>query len=234
MSRMAEGPVLELARVRKTYASPGAGTLAVLDEITLEVGAGDFVAVRGPSGCGKSTLLLVAGTLLRPDAGTVKIDGTDVYALSADRRARLCAERVGFVFQQFHLIPYLSVRDNVLAATVGLPVPDAEAKTDALLERFGMRGRAEHHPAQLSTGERQRTGLARALLRSPGLILADEPTGNLDDENGRAVLEALSEFAAGGGAVLMATHDSLAADAAKRTITLDVPAVEPVPAQVTS
>ncbi len=220
--------MLELAGVRKTYASPGAGPLEVLDDVTLSVGAGGFVAVRGPSGCGKSTLLLVAGTLLRPDAGSVTIDGTDVYALSADRRARLCAERVGFVFQQFHLIPYLTVRENVLAATVALPVADAEAKADALLERFGMLGRAEHRPAQLSTGERQRTGLARALLRSPGLILADEPTGNLDDENGRAVLEALSEFAAGGGAVLMATHDSLAADAAKRTVTLEAPAANHV------
>jgi ABC-type lipoprotein export system ATPase subunit len=226
--------VLELDGVRKIYASPGAGPLEVLDGIALSVGAGDFVAVRGPSGCGKSTLLLVCGTLLRPDAGTVTIDGTDVYALSADRRARLCAERVGFVFQQFHLIPYLTVRENVLAATVALPVADAEAKADALLERFGLGARADHHPAQLSTGERQRTGLARALLRNPGLVLADEPTGNLDDENGRAVLEALSEFASGGGAVLMATHDSVAADAAKRTIALDAPAAGPMRAPAAS
>jgi ABC-type lipoprotein export system ATPase subunit len=226
--------VLELAGVTKTYASPGAGFLAVLDDVTLSIGAGDFVAVRGPSGCGKSTLLLVAGTLLRPDAGTVTIDGTDVYALSADRRARLCAERVGFVFQQFHLIQYLTVRENVLAATVALPVADAEAKADALLERFGMRDRAAHHPSQLSTGERQRTGLARALLRSPGLILADEPTGNLDDDNGRAVLEALSEFASGGGAVLMATHDSLAADATERTVTLATPTANAVAAEAVS
>ncbi|MHC5054829.1 MAG: ABC transporter ATP-binding protein [Planctomycetota bacterium] len=226
--------VLELDGVQKTYASPGAGSLAVLDGIALSVGAGDFVAVRGPSGCGKSTLLLVCGTLLRPDGGTVTIGCEDVYALSADRRARLCAERVGFVFQQFHLIPYLTVRENVLAGTVALPVADAEAKAEELIERFGLGARADHHPSQLSTGERQRTGLARALLRDPKLVLADEPTGNLDDENGRAVLEALSEFAEGGGAVLMATHDSVAAEAADRSITLDVPAAKPVPTQAAS
>lgn len=210
-----------------TFAAPGGGTLTVLDDVTLAVGGGEFVAIRGPSGCGKSTLLLVCGTLLRPDAGVVTIDGTDVYALSADRRARLCGERVGFVFQQFHLIPYLTVRDNVLAGTIATAVAGAPAKADELIERFGLRDRADHRPAQLSTGERQRTGLARALLRGPKLVLADEPTGNLDDENGRAVLDALSEFASRGGAVLMATHDPLAAGAADRIFPLAGPAVRP-------
>jgi len=212
--------MLELEGVRKSYDGPTGGTLSVLEDVTLAVGAGEFVAARGPSGCGKSTLLLVCGTLLRPDSGDVRVAGTDVYALTPDRRARLCAERVGFVFQQFHLIPYLTVRENVLARTVALSVEDAQGKAKELLERFGLAERADHRPAQLSTGERQRAGLARALLGSPGLVLADEPTGNLDDENGRVVLEALSEYAKAGGAVLMATHDSVAAEAADRSVFL--------------
>jgi len=212
--------MLELEGVRKSYEAPAGGALAVLEDLTLAVGAGEFVAALGPSGCGKTTLLLVAGTLLRPDSGSVRVGGTDIYALTADRRARLCAERVGFVFQQFHLVPYLTIRENVLARTVALSINDAETKADGLLERFGLAERADHHPARLSTGERQRAGLARALLGSPGLVLADEPTGNLDDENGRVVLDALSEFAKAGGAVLMATHDSVAAKAADRSIFL--------------
>ncbi len=218
--------MLEIEGVRKTYAAPGGGALTVLDAVTLTVEPGDFVAVRGPSGCGKSTLLLVCGTLLRPDTGAVRVDGTNVYALSADRRARLCAGAIGFVFQQFHLIPYLTVRENVLAGTLAVRVDDAERRADELLERFGLGARARHRPAQLSTGERQRTGLARALLRRPKLVLADEPTGNLDDENGRAVLEALSEFASGGGAVLMATHDSVAAGVAGRSLVLTCPVTQ--------
>jgi putative ABC transport system ATP-binding protein len=214
--------MLELKGVRKTYATPTGASLTVLDNVTLAVGEGEFVAVRGASGCGKSTLLLICGTLLSPDSGVVRIGGVDVYALPPDRRARLCAERVGFVFQQFHLIPYLSVRDNVLAPTVAVRVKDASERADELLERFGLSRRADHYPSQLSTGERQRAGLARALLGAPGLILADEPTGNLDDENGRVVLDALSEFAKAGGAVLMATHDSVAAEAADRSIFLSL------------
>ena len=218
--------MLELRGVRKSYESPTGEELQVFHDVTLDVGAGEFVAARGPSGCGKSTLLLICGTLLRPDAGSVRVGGTDVYALTANRRARLCAERVGFVFQQFHLVPYLTVRENVLARTIALGVEDAPGRADALLDRFGIGGRAGHHPAQLSTGERQRAGLARALLGSPGLVLADEPTGNLDDENGRVVLDALSEFAKAGGAVLMATHDSVAAEAADRSIFLAGPSTD--------
>jgi len=212
--------MLELDRVTKTFASPDGEALTVLDAFTLSVRGGEFVAVCGPSGCGKSTLLSVCGALLRPDTGTVTLSDEDVYGLSANDRARLRAHSIGFVFQQFHLVPYLSVRDNVLAPTLASSIEDADARADELLERLGVRARAAHLPAQLSTGERQRVGLARALLPRPALVLADEPTGNLDEGNGRAVLDALAEFASSGGAVLMATHDKDAAQRAARRVDL--------------
>jgi putative ABC transport system ATP-binding protein len=212
--------MLQLDAVRKSFARPGGGTLPVLDGFTLALERGAFCAVMGPSGCGKSTLLMVCGGLLRPDAGAVRVAGKDLYGLGAEDRAALRARAVGFVFQQFHLIPYLTVRDNILAGTLALRLDDAPRRAGELMDRFGLTERSAHVPAQLSTGERQRVGLARALLRSPGLILADEPTGNLDDANARVVLDALAGFAAGGGAVLMATHDAATASRTHRTIEL--------------
>jgi ABC-type lipoprotein export system ATPase subunit len=192
-----------------------------LDGVSLALEPGDFVVVQGPSGCGKSTLLLAAGWLLRPDQGAVRIDGQDVYDLSPEDRSRFRAARLGFVFQQFHLVPYLDVLDNILVPTLALP-PDAGLRDRALglAERFGMTDRLHHVPAALSVGERQRTALARALLNRPALLLADEPTGNLDAENGRLVLEALAEFARNGGAVLLVTHDEDAGRFAQRRLRL--------------
>jgi ABC-type lipoprotein export system ATPase subunit len=178
------------------------------------------LAVVGPSGCGKTTLLLAAGGLLRPDAGEVRIDGADPYALDADARAELRAREVGFVFQQFHLVAYLSVIDNVLAPCLARPLDGARQRARELIERFGLAGRADHLPGELSTGERQRTALARAMLHSPRLICADEPTGNLDEDNGRVILESLRDFATAGGAVLMVTHDLRVAELADRTVGL--------------
>jgi len=212
--------MLSLQHVRKTYAGPQGPVVALVD-FSLEIGRGEFVAVRGPSGCGKTTLLLVAGGLLRPDAGHVLLDGQDMYQLSREARARLRACRIGFVFQQFHLVPYLSVLDNVLTPALAQAMPDARDHAAELIERFGLSARAHHVPAELSTGERQRTGLARALLNRPRLLLADEPTGNLDEANGDIVLKALAEFARGGGAVLLVTHDPRAASVADRVIQLE-------------
>jgi putative ABC transport system ATP-binding protein len=212
--------MLRLDRLSKTFRGPS-GPLAVLQEATLTLGPGDFAAVRGPSGCGKTTLLLAAGGLLAPDAGSVTLDGQDVYALPPERRARLRAEKVGFVFQQFHLVPYLSARDNVRAAALGASIPDAGARADELLGRLGLADRVDHVPAQLSIGQRQRTALARALLNRPKLLLADEPTGNLDDETGRLAIERLAEFARDGGAVLLVTHDAAAAAAAGRVLRME-------------
>ena len=193
-----------------------------LDGVCLALDAGQFVAVRGASGCGKSTLLLTAGGLLKPGSGKVAVHETSLYDLSPEQRARFRARVIGFVFQQFHLVPYLSVLDNVLAATLAAPIKNARQRAESLLTQFNLDDRAHHVPAELSTGERQRTALARALMHQPQLLLADEPTGNLDPENAQAVLDALREFANAGGAVLLVTHDDRSADAADQVMQMDV------------
>jgi len=207
--------LLDISNVRKTYHSNN-GDVRALDEVSLSVDSGEFVAVEGPSGCGKTTLLLVAGGLLAPDLGKVVINGQNPYALLPDSRAGFRAENVGFVFQQFHLVPYLDVLDNVLAASIASQQPDARERASELIAHFGLEHRMHHVPGQLSTGERQRTALARALLNRPKILLADEPTGNLDRENADAVLGFLKEFTADGGAVLLVTHDRHAMDFAQR------------------
>jgi putative ABC transport system ATP-binding protein len=210
-------PLLQFEAVTKSYLGPD-GLIAAVDDVSLSVGAGEFVAVQGPSGCGKTTLILSAGALLQPTSGLVRVAGQDPYALSAEEGARFRAAHIGFVFQQFHLIPYLSVLDNVLVPSLASPVPAALDRARDLLTRFGLEHRARHLAADLSTGERQRTALARALLGGPKLLLADEPTGNLDLENGTLVLEHLANFAASGGTVLLATHDPRAAQFAHRVL----------------
>jgi len=212
--------LISLDHVSKTYRGSDQPVVAV-DDVSVTVAAGEFVAVVGPSGCGKTTLLLVAGGLLGPDSGKVQIDLQDPYTLSADQRARFRAERIGFVFQQFHLVPYLTVLDNVLAPALVTGERDAAARALSLIDRFGLTDRRDHRPGQLSTGERQRVALARALLNDPQVILADEPTGNLDGENSEDVLQALQTFANDGGAVLLVTHDPDAVAFAGRTVTLD-------------
>ena len=212
--------MLELDNVSKHYPRPD-GSVAAVTDVSFTVAPEQFVAVRGPSGCGKTTLLLAAGGLLRPDRGSVRIEGQDPYALTPDDRARLRAQKIGFVFQQFHLLAYFSVLENVLAPSVAADLPDARGRADELLARFGLAGRAGHKPAELSTGERQRVALARALLNGPALLLADEPTGNLDGDNAEIVLEALAEFARTGGAVLLVTHDPRAAAHAQRILHLN-------------
>lgn len=209
--------MLTLESIHKTYAGPN-GAVRAVDGCSLTVKAGEFVAVRGPSGCGKTTLLLTAGALLRPDAGRVLAGDQDPYALTAEARAVFRAARIGFVFQQFHLVPYLSVLDNVLAPSLAAPFPEAPARAKSLLEKFGLGPRLQHVPSELSTGEKQRAALARALLNSPQLVLADEPTGNLDEENGRKVLGILADYARAGGAVLLVTHDPNVAGFASRIL----------------
>jgi len=211
--------MLRITHLSKLYQGPQ-GTVQALDGVSLAVEPGEFVAIQGPSGCGKTTLLLAAGALLRPSGGRVLLNGKDPYALSAERRARIRAESIGFVFQQYHLVPYLSVLDNVLAPSLAMPRPEARARAQELVARFGLTERIHHLPAQLSTGERQRTALARALLNRPGLLLADEPTGNLDADNSEMVLHYLAEFAQEGGAVLLVTHDTGAARYAGRVLQL--------------
>jgi putative ABC transport system ATP-binding protein len=202
--------LLQLTEVCKSYTGV-AGRITAMDRVSLTLRAGDFASIQGHSGCGKTTLLLTAGTLLQPDSGEVKVMGQSVAELSPSQRAALRSNSIGFVFQQFHLVPYLSVLDNVLAPALAAKTNGQLARAESLLERFGLASRSGHVPAQLSSGERQRCALARALLNQPRLLLADEPTGNLDEENAEIVLKSLSEFAKAGGAVLLVTHDSRAA-----------------------
>lgn len=212
--------LLELTGISKTYRTGRTGEVRALDGISLSLAPGEFTAVQGPSGCGKTTLLLIAGGLLAPTQGRVLLDGEDPYALSADQRAAFRARWLGFVFQQFHLIPYLSVLDNVLAPALAAGIPDGRERAEELVAHFGLHSRRLHVPGELSTGERQRTALARALLNRPKLLLADEPTGNLDRENAGIVLRHLVEFARSGGAVLLVSHDEESVRHADRVVRL--------------
>jgi ABC-type lipoprotein export system ATPase subunit len=215
--------MLELNRVKKTYTHKNQQIFA-LRQVTLQVDKGSFVAICGPSGCGKSTLLFAAGGLLKPDSGIVKIEETNLYMISADQRAQYRAIKIGFVFQQFHLVPYLNVLDNILAASLALEGINQQMKVNLrnraleLIEHFGLIDRLLHVPSKLSTGERQRTALARALLNQPRLLLADEPTGNLDDENTEMVCQHLATHADNGGIVLLATHDQRVASYARNIV----------------
>lgn len=195
--------------------------VTALQDVSFCVKPGELLAVRGPSGCGKTTLLLAAGGLLRPSSGQISIDSQDPYTLNPEQRSQLRARTIGFVFQQFHLIPYLTVRQNILTASLAAPGKDASARTDYLIKHFGLEDRAEHVPAQLSTGEKQRTALARALLNEPKVILADEPTGNLDEDNAQTVFGYLSQYVRDGGCVLLVTHDARAAAHATRTLQMN-------------
>jgi ABC-type lipoprotein export system ATPase subunit len=212
--------MLAVRDLTKNFRGPG-GEVRALAGLSFELAAGEFLAVQGHSGSGKTTLLLACGALQRPDGGSVTIEGKDPYRLSNEERAAFRARHIGFVFQQFHLIPYLTVLENVLSPLLALDEPAAHARAMELLERFQIKDRAEHRPAQLSTGERQRAALARALLHRPKLILADEPTGNLDEKNADTVIDGLRGLAQEGAAVLMVTHDNRLAAKASRVLALD-------------
>lgn len=210
--------LVTIESLSKTYGQNGRQVNA-LQHVDFTLDAGEFVAIQGPSGCGKSTLLMTLGGLLRPTSGSVVVDGDDVYGLSPNARAALRAEKIGYVFQQFHLVPYLTIFDNVMAARIGKGAAEKKAyanRAEELIEQFGLSERRSHRPGQLSTGERQRTALARALLNSPKLLVADEPTGNLDQKNAESVLQHMSHFADNGGAVLLVTHDDRAAESAQK------------------
>ncbi|MHC4511728.1 MAG: ABC transporter ATP-binding protein [Planctomycetota bacterium] len=209
--------MLEFKNVSRLF-DGAEGKVTALKEVSFSVRPGELLAVRGPSGCGKTTLLLTAGGLLRPSAGQISVAGQNPYELGPEQRCRLRARMIGFVFQQFNLIPYLTVRQNILAASLAMPEKKAPERASRLISHFGLDDRANHVPAQLSTGERQRTALARALLNEPKVILADEPTGNLDEDNAQTVFGYLSQYVDDGGCVLLVTHDAQAAAHATRTV----------------
>jgi ABC-type lipoprotein export system ATPase subunit len=211
--------MLLLQDLTKTYRTQ-AGEVKALDGVNLRIDKGEFVVVCGPSGSGKTTLLMMVAAMLRPSRGTVRFDDRDVYAMAVPDRAKFRAENIGFVFQMFHLVPYLNVVENVLLARGTLGRNGHKTRAEELLRRLGLEHRMRHRPAELSAGEKQRTAIARALLNRPKLILADEPTGNLDPENARSVLQHLRDFRRDGGTVIVATHGPAAQEFATRTIYL--------------
>lgn len=209
--------MIQLENVTKAFQT-ARGEVRALDGMTLGVDEGEFAAIRGPSGCGKSTLLSLVGGLAVPTAGRVVVCGQEISAMSAGARAEFRAQNLGFVFQLFHLLPYLNVLDNVLTAANHDSRAAANKRAKELLERFNLSDRLYHRPGELSVGQRQRVAMARALLNRPRVLLADEPTGNLDPENAAALLDLMSEFHEAGGTILMVTHESDAAERAGRIV----------------
>ena len=210
--------VVSCQNVSKTFTTNSKSVLA-LSDVSIDLHAGELIAIRGKSGCGKSTLMLTLGGLQKPDSGSVEIDGRSLYGLTADERAKFRGEHIGYVFQQFHLIPYLTVLENVLAARLGVSnQSDASVVGKELVERVGLSHRLEHKPDQLSIGECQRVAIARALMNQPKVILADEPTGNLDGENTETVLQSLRQIANDGTAVAVVTHDPQCDTVADRVV----------------
>jgi putative ABC transport system ATP-binding protein len=216
----APGSVVQLAGVGKSYAGAGFETVRALDDVSFEVSAGEMVALMGPSGCGKSTLLNLIGCVDLPSSGTVTVDGRATSHLDDDALTALRRDRVGTVFQFFNLLPSMTIAENV-----GLPLvlqrrggEEIERRVLAALDAVGIADKAGAYPAQASGGQLQRAAVARATIHSPAIVLADEPTGNLDSTNGAVVLRLLRSIAAGGQAILMATHSSEAAAVCDRTI----------------
>ena len=213
--------MLKLENVSKIYRTTEVETLA-LNEISMSAGPGEFVAIMGPSGCGKSTLLNVLGLLDTPSGGSYAFFGEEVSGRSEAQLTALRRDRIGFVFQSFNLIDDLSVAENVEVALLYRKVPaaDRRRRVAEALERVGIGHRAKHRPQQLSGGQQQRVAVARALVSNPSLILADEPTGNLDTANGEAVMNLLTDAATAGVTVIMVTHSLAHAAVAQRTVKL--------------
>jgi putative ABC transport system ATP-binding protein len=211
--------MLHLNQVSKLYRTSEIETGA-LNDVSLSVAAGEFVAVMGPSGCGKSTLLNILGLLDSPSGGSYRLFDQEVAGLSESRLTALRRASIGFVFQSFNLIDDLSVADNVEVALVyrGVSAGQRKKRVEAALEKVGIGHRAKHRPGQLSGGQQQRVAIARALVAEPKLILADEPTGNLDSANGEAVMRLLHETVAAGTSVVMVTHSSAHAAEAGRVL----------------
>lgn len=212
---------LKIKNLRKVFRTDSVQTVA-LNDVSFTVADGSFVAIMGPSGCGKSTLLNILGLLDNPTGGEYLLDGTEVGNLREAQRTRYRRGRIGFIFQSFNLIEEMNIRDNIMLPLNNLPMGKDEKKqrVEEAMKRMGIAHRANHYPSQLSGGQQQRAAIARAIVARPGLILADEPTGNLDSKNGLEVMELLSELHREGATVIMVTHSQRDAAYADRIINL--------------
>ena len=206
--------LLELKNVSKIY-----GELHALDHVSLKVDQGEWVAIMGPSGSGKSTMMNIVGCMDKPSEGEVLLDGIDLTKQSQKNLTNIRLDKIGLIFQQFHLISYLTALENVMVAQYYHSVPDEEEAMEAL-RRVGLEDRAKHLPSQLSGGEQQRVCVARALINYPEIILADEPTGNLDEANERIVVELFRQLHEEGTTLIVVTHDPEVAEVAQRTLVL--------------
>ena len=207
--------LLEVKNVSKIY-----GDLHALKEVNFQVRKGEWVAIMGSSGSGKSTIMNIIGCMDKPTMGEVILDGQDITKESQTSLTKIRREKIGLIFQQFHLIPYLTALENVMVAQYYHSIPDEEEALQAL-ERVGLKDRAKHLPSQLSGGEQQRVCIARALINSPEIILADEPTGNLDEVNEKIVIDILTQLHKEGSTIIVVTHDLEVGDVAERKIILE-------------
>ena len=215
-------PLIKLTGIERSF-HLGDSTVHALADLDLSIEAGEYVAVMGPSGSGKSTLLNLLGLLDRPDAGHYRLEGQDVTTLSSDQLARVRSERIGFVFQSFHLVPRLTAAENIaLPMTLaGIAPRERQARVSQALKDFGLDQRAGHRPDQLSGGQRQRVAIARATIMRPALILADEPTGNLDRHTGEEVVHLLEGLNAQGVTLMVVTHDQALGERARRRLLME-------------
>jgi len=213
--------IIDARGVSRVFAMP-AGPVTAVRNVTLQIRSGDHIAVRGPSGCGKSTLLHMLGCVETPSSGTLLFDGQSVSDLSDARRSLLRLRHIGFVFQRFFLLPMLTARENVELpmSEAGLPKDQRQQRTLELLEYVGLAARADHRPSQLSGGEMQRVAIARALANGPRLLLADEPTGELDEATGAQIAALLDRVNERGTALVIVTHDPSLADRSGRVLTM--------------
>lgn len=209
-------PMIKLLNISKTYPS-SSGVFYALRDLSLEIGDGQYIAVTGPSGAGKSTLLNIVGGMTKPDLGDVLFNGKQLYHLSEKDRNEFRREKIGFVFQQFHLIPYLNVYENIVSGT---SKESDKTNIQSLLERFQLDKKVKNYPSQLSVGEKQRVALIRATVSRPDMILADEPTGNLDLENSQIILDFFRAYHREGKTVVLVTHDPGLPEQADRIVRL--------------
>ena len=214
--------LIELAGIERRF-QLGDTTVNALAGLNLQIAAGEYVAVMGPSGSGKSTLLNLLGLLDRPQSGTYRLDGRDVTTLTPDEQAKVRSAKIGFVFQSFHLVPRLTAAENIaLPMTLaGIPATERKRRTDQALKDFGLAQRADHKPDQLSGGQRQRVAIARATIMEPPLLLADEPTGNLDRHTGDEVVHLLEELNSRGVTLIVVTHDATLGARARRQLMME-------------